>query len=341
MGNYKTGTSALQQYLSEHAKEISRQGIYYGKEQKELYFAHAFFACAVLKQALKGQNFWAKEPKIWERIQRSGEELLQEMVQEARKMGCHTVVISQEGILCELLRTLGGLWKSQFSGAYDEDEMLIKYHKTMYELLRKSFDEIEALIFLRRQDEYLESQYKQYIKWPWKEDAVKLPEFSEFVALRPVRLHYKPVLDILAFIYGKDALRVMGYGEKTDTVEEIIKLLKLQRKEEKTLKNSNPSLNMDATEFRRKYIKPEAIYNEELLQVLLEYSKEHPQPELTYIKPQMWQQLKETYEKENRQIAEQYMTPASKPIPPFEWKEKTLYKGLKVEQLEEIFGLFR
>ncbi|MCR5666130.1 MAG: hypothetical protein K6G01_04820 [Eubacterium sp.] len=340
MGNYKTGSSAIQDYLYAHGEELVRRGIYYGQVEKHLYQSHAYLACAVLKKALEGEEIWASEPEIFAYVDKSAEQLMEEMVSQAKSKNCHTVVISQEGLFCELLRTLSGLRKSNLKEAYDEEKMLHLFHDTLHHLLNRYFTDIQILIFLRRQDEYLESQYKQCIKWPWKEQDLRPAGFYEFVKLNPVRLHYKPVLDYLAQLYGVDALCVCGYGKDTSSVLVIQKLLCLEHNEEQDDKIVNPSLNLDATEFRRKYVKIEAVYNEEMLQALLEYSKKHPDGQLTYIDDKMWQRLKETYEEENRQIAMQYIR-GYEQIPDFKREGTTLYKGLLVEQLEEIFALFR
>jgi len=128
IGTGKTGTTALQNFLDQNNEILKKEySIQYAKTHKENHVHHAL--CS---------NFRRKDIDSKKIIPKR----LQELIQEAKDSSCETFIISSE----------------YFPGV-SEAEIEELYIKTL-----EKYFEIHIIVYLRRQDEYLESWFAQLIK---------------------------------------------------------------------------------------------------------------------------------------------------------------------------------
>jgi len=181
IGNYKTGTSALQNFLYKNRQKLLDYGIYYGNTWN-IVNNHAGLAFAILKEALERYgllylcddlNGLSEDPGVIATKIR--------FMAEARKAG--TIIISYEGLFADLLQVSAGL--SSDLNKKDIENV----NNYICQRLKELFPEAEAACYLRRQDLYIESMYMEYCKVPWR--TWELPvDFEEFNQKQNLCLDY-------------------------------------------------------------------------------------------------------------------------------------------------------
>lgn len=173
IGNYKTGTSALQNFLFINRQRLERYGIYYGNTWKVVN-NHAGLALSILKEALEKYNILdlCSDLKDLEEDP-SAIALKIRFIAEARN--ADTIIISHEGFFADLLQVSTGL-NSNFTR-----KDISNVNEYICKKLKELFPEAEIVCYLRRQDLYIESMYMEYCKVPWRvwEFPVKFEEFNK------------------------------------------------------------------------------------------------------------------------------------------------------------------
>lgn len=135
-------------------------------------------------------------------------------------------------------------------------EVIFNYDiKSFFDAIKKQCDTIQVIVYLRRQDRYIESQWNQVVKqahYPF--------EFEEYVASGVLPLNYKERLDTIAQIIGKENLIVRIYekgqfeGERKDVISDFLHALniKVDWNTCKVTPNDNPSLLGNYLEIKRR-----------------------------------------------------------------------------------------
>ena len=337
MGNYKTASSSIQGWLYRNRDRLRTYGIYYGCCDEPPICAHARFTYSILGQVLREKELYGEYGKhpLFVLIGQTPEEMYQQMVREAEESHCGQIVISHEAMFCEAFRTLNGLRRVPPDGLCAE--ILRGFHEKLHQLISKNVEKIDVIIYLRRQDEYLESQYNQYCKMPWFEEEIQIPDFAGFCALTPVTLDYRKPLKLVQDIYGAEYVQVKAYPYKESPYEEFggnILGLSEEARASLLLPDSfmeNRSLCHDAVEFKRLMIKPELAQNEDVGRALEKYSCLHPDSEkYTYFTPELYREIEENYMRYNQEIGE-ISLPVSAGM-----GDRILYPGLSVDKIMEM-----
>lgn len=345
MGNYKTGSTALQNYLYQNAEQLANYRIFYGQTDPAPLCSHASFTYSLLRMTLQHMGlFHAYEPHpIYQYISQSPNQILEQIIEDADTKHCETILLSHEAIFCEAWRTLNGLRNIPNLGQFSEEDILKGFHQNLYDLLCSVSQEIRAVIYLRRQDDYLESQYNQYIKAPWWEETIQLPDFTEFMSLHPVTLDYRKPLEIIRKIYGIKNMTVLAYNKHShlqdDFITQILRLPSdsLQRFKQPEAAMENRSISHDIIDFKCKFLSPDAACNPTMQTWLTEYSTLHPDPQdYTYFTPEIHKQFIKKYDCINPSINDVYMR-EDHAIPALDSsEEKALYSGITPENLHNL-----
>lgn len=337
LGNYKTASSAIQGWLYRNRDKLCDYGIYYGCCDEPPICAHGRFTYSILGQVLREKGLYEEYGKhpLFTLIAQSPDEMWQQMLKEAEKNHCGQILISHEAMFCEAFRTLNGLRHVPPEELCEE--IRFAFHENLYRLISEEVEKLEVIVYLRRQDEYLESQYNQYCKMPWFEEEIRIPDFAEFYALSPVTLDYRKPLNLVREIYGAEHVQVKAYPYETSPYEEFGEnILGLSENERASLPlpescMENRSLCHDAIEFKRLTIKPELAQNQELVRVLEKYSSLHPDNEkYTYFTRGLYEEIEENYMRHNQEIAKLHLPVSANSV------GKVSYPGLSPDKMMEI-----
>ncbi len=129
VGTDKTGTTSLQVILSENQDILSKSGIYYPITGRGEYYQHHLLFAPICEYS---ESVGFTPRKTWD-------ENLSELNSEINSRDETTIVLSSELLT----------WGVDFASLA---------------MLKELFHEITVIIYLRRQDEYVESKYEQSIK---------------------------------------------------------------------------------------------------------------------------------------------------------------------------------
>lgn len=221
VGMHKTGTTALQKFFSLNDRLLASQGICY----PELGRSASLLAHHDIANSLKGPPFPLRAPE------KSPEEYL-------------------EGIR-DCFRTFPGVLLSseifmRFVPAFRDR---LELDLSQLEKLAAVADRVQVIIYLRRQDRYLESFYSQEIQHDLCLD------FSEFVAARMP--DYYQICQELAGFAGGDNVTVRVYDRNRfaggTLYSDFLSALDIEQTDSFVLpgEDINPSLAPDEREFKR------------------------------------------------------------------------------------------
>lgn len=173
IGNYKTGTSALQNFLFINKQRLEQCGIYYGNTWNVVN-NHAGLALSILKEALEKHNILDLCSDLKD-LEEDPSAIALKICFMAEARNADTIIISHEGFFADLLQVSAGL-SSSFTRK-DIDNV----NEYICARLKELFPEAEIVCYLRRQDLYIESMYMEHCKVPWRvwELPVKFEKFNK------------------------------------------------------------------------------------------------------------------------------------------------------------------
>lgn len=177
IGVYKTGTTAVQRFLTRHRAALAERGVLY-PESFTKFDAHHPLAWSL------GLGHRDKDPSV------RADEVVRAILQEADSAGADTVILSSEEFL-----------------NLEAAERLPK--------LKRLFDghAVEILIYLRRQDSLLLSTYGQHVRMYSIRFSGTVSDFllkhSNFL----IRYNYWQTLQHWAKVFGSDAMRIRLYDQ--------------------------------------------------------------------------------------------------------------------------------
>lgn len=267
IGNYKTGTSALQNFLFNNRQRLLKCGIYYGNTWK-IVNNHAGLAFGILKEALEryGLLDYCSDLKD---LEEDPDAIATKIRFMAEVRGATTIIISHEGFFADLLQVSAGLSSNL------EDKDIDNVNIYMCERLKELFPEAEVVCYLRRQDLYIESMYMEYCKVPWRTWEFPV-EFYKFYEKQKLCLNYFNQISRWKKYFGSK-VSVKIYENKDIIYDFLccyagIKADDINRCEQIGISEKNISLSRDALE--HKLLNK---INEPLLNYLYKvYSEEHP-----------------------------------------------------------------
>lgn len=216
VGFHKTGTSAIQTFCRENRGQLAKKGILYPKsgvpELKNPSTPSSEAGHRLLQDVLVSPT-----------NKRSGK-LIKSIINEANSYEkIDTVVISSE----------------TFSAPR------VKISTAASSLLKKYFTDIKILVYLRRQDDWAESFYKEVLCWSGKREKRSFERFrNEFL---PDWLDYNTRLEKYAAIFDEENLIVNSYDDRTNKniIQDFFSVLGLSVLEQDEYQfpgYSNPSL---------------------------------------------------------------------------------------------------
>ncbi len=272
IGNYKTGTSALQNFLFKNSDRLMEYGIYYGNVWK-IVNNHAGFAFALLKEALE---YIGKEelcPELKE-VDLNPAAQYNKMQFIAENRGAKKLIISHEGLFADLLQMSAGLFSNSSSDITKQVNSYIRHR------VKEIIPEAEIVCYLRRQDKYIESMYSEYCKVPWRENELPVT-IDEFMEKNILCLNYYDEIKEWKELFG-DNVKINIYERnklyKNDIVADFfhkyigISEMDFEKMEKNQLSELNSSLCRDALEH-----KLEKKVNEPILNYLYKvYSENYP-----------------------------------------------------------------
>jgi hypothetical protein len=228
IGTHKTGTTALQHFLSANRKRLSDSGIYYATP------AHEFEINSIANALLAdGQEKFRK--------------FIVENLQKAERNGATTMVASSENFYA-MVRYL-----TRFNADKKSAAVLAK-ERSLIESLRASIPagvECHILCYVRRPDHYLESLYNQNVK----KGALLTGDVADFLTMIDDILDYHLYLSIWRDVFGKSACSVRVYEAALpnlidDFVRNVLKIEDLSSFTRPNLR-ANERLSRDVLEYKR------------------------------------------------------------------------------------------
>jgi hypothetical protein len=282
MGNYKTGSTALQHFFYRNRDILKQHRVcYFGYDEPPL-CSHASLTYRILIETLEqlGMHEVCIRHPLTAYLQKPAEVMWREIWQRAEQDGAETILISHEGIFCEAYRTFRGL--SFVPGEKEKELVWRSFHKRFSELVGKEENDVFPIIFLREKESYLDSQYNQYIKDPWYEEKVQLPSYEEFLKKHPVTLDYDRPLSVIREIYGTDHVLVRRYEPQNDLYEQFLEMIPglpaglCREMHLPDANEGNRGLSFDAVAFKKCVLPPAFARDVRIQKILEEYSTMHP-----------------------------------------------------------------
>lgn len=174
LGTHKTGTTALQSFLSRNRKRLQKQRILYPRFA-ERDNAHHEFAWRISGRVDKGDI--AVAPRVF----------VENFVREAESEGSESVILSSEEF--EFIRGPSQIAQlGELLGGHD----------------------VLLIVYLRRQDFYLESEYGQHLRMYQTRETKTLMEFLCRYGLSD-RFNYRRTLAPWSRVFGDENIRVRRY----------------------------------------------------------------------------------------------------------------------------------
>ncbi len=314
-GWHKTGTSSLQGFCEENRERLAEIGLLYPRsgigniEFKSV--DTAFCGHRKFSAVLAAPNSV------------SATALLENIKDEAEQSNCSSVLISSETL-----------------SAADQ-----RISELLPASLARFFDEVKILSYVRRQDDWAESFYREILCWSGQK--IKF-DFNNFCSgfLKPW-LDYPERLAVWERLFGAENLIVKSYNDRTypNIVEDILKTIGYEMPPGLDNKSLNPSLPVNLVPFllnvnRRNVSQQTKSEITRRLFRLLDESEQTRQVKplrSDYLASQL-----EAFTTQNEILAVKYnMLPA--PIFTFEttpdaWTKSRLEKTLEKEQLQSLLS---
>ncbi len=340
IGTFKTGSTALQFHMHKNRQVLLNNGYYYG-DYFENFYLHSNLCYGLLREALQDVGIWdlyRTHPRFTN-VAENPETIIKRIA--INSADCQNIIISHEGFFADAFRTLVGI---EGDRKYEED--INKYIKRrLKELLESLGNNITVICYLRRQDLFIESQYNQYCKDMWWIDQKQkccLPSFDEFVACDPIHLNYFTVLKEWEEAFGSARFIVKPYDKKLirkgfleDFYTGNLGLSRTCYQEMQSIKRTegNEKLDRDVLEYKRAI----GITNPELDKLLKTYSHKYTnEREYAYFDVESRNKFLNQYEKENRKVAESYLTNTEGKLFEVDENIPEVYAGLSVEKTIDI-----
>lgn len=177
IGTHKTGTTSLQRFLHSNRGQLKAQGVLY-PDYGLLHHAHHEWPWSIA--GVDGGR----------RLTDTSEQLLKRYLAEADAQRCDQLLVSSEEF--EFVRA-----PAKLAGLAEQ---------------LKDF-QVKILVYLRRQDYYLESEYGQHLRMYEKRETKEIDEFLFWHALAD-RFNYRRLLTPWAEAFGYDNIKVRVYEKE-------------------------------------------------------------------------------------------------------------------------------
>lgn len=260
-GNYKTGTSALQNFLYKNRQKLMEYGIYYGNTW-DIVNNHAGLAFGILKEALEEYGLLSCCSDL-EELEEDPDVIASKIKFIAESRGAEVIIISHEGFFADLLQVSSGLCCCPGRDNIDSVNGFIRKR------LKELFPEAEVVCYLRRQDLYMESMYMEYCKVPWRVYEVPV-EFNRFVDRQRLCLDYFREISGWKEVFGENVFFKEYEKERLLNNDIICDFLccfaglgteDIDNFDKNNILESNVSLSRDALEHKLEYKVNDPVLN--------------------------------------------------------------------------------
>lgn len=219
IGMNKTGSTALQVYMSKHYGEHLKQGVLYpsaGRKGVTHYLLSTAFGLGSNKHLRHKYNL---------------EQILEEMVREGRKKGTdHYVVSSETFIVCRDPKLLNAALSSRF--------------------------DVKIVIYLRRHDEWIESLYNQAVKMvvtpPWGMGVANYLEHQRNRGEGAIYFRYWDLLECWSDAFGRENISVRPFERQqfvnNDLIQDFLSVVGVDSSQYdvRTLKRGDSNISLSA-----------------------------------------------------------------------------------------------
>lgn len=283
IGTHKTGTTTLQEVLAANEQTLAENGFVYPQMPRK--FKHA---------AINRNAFWLNM-EVMRRVGLAGQETdkippCRDVFEKALKAGPHTVVISDERLWYNA--TKKRFWKEV---------------RTVLEECGAT--NVKVVLYLRRQDLFLESLWAQYVKSGHMEEGL-----TAFAARKKnsIACDYAAGVRSLQEAFGAENLIIRVYDRKQlvggDTVEDFLQAIGIRDTSSFVRPEvpKNPSLSPSMTLLKLYANRSHCHLSEErdyLCRPALQVSDLDPVKRGSFFTPQQRQELMARYEEGNAWIA--------------------------------------
>ena len=285
IGTPKTGTTALQKFLSENSEELKKQGWDFPdmlKEWQIQYGERAYKSTQrnglLLRWSIIKKWSEEKKEKLWQMI--------------LKHLQSSNVILSDEVI-----------WD------YDPSTTTAEIIRSV----KNRYDNIKIVCYLRRQDLYIESYWNQCIK-----KKMETRDIDQMI-LEDTTIRYKEKLDEIAEIVGRENIIVRVYereqfeGSREDITSDFCKVLGIKDTWEGIVLPGIVNERIDA-----ELIEMKRLFNQEYKKRLdepcyvvtrnaMEYAANHKFSKVGYISNECSKELIKKYSDDNYYIATNYM----------------------------------
>lgn len=293
-GTNKTGTTQIQHFCKEHDRLLQSHGIVYPRAGRKYGLNHHPFALAM---GGKSSEYFGND--------QSFTSLLDELAEESR--GARTVLISSE--------------------------MLFRINPdptSNLDALRKRFDPIEFIIYIRRQDSFLVSAWGSAIRFRMN---AQMPPFEKYC--RTVNADFLEDVERWDRLLGRPHLRVRPFvrlaWHKQSLLDDFFSLVDpgLELPAVDFEKGRNASWPVQSLELIRRLNTLDIVNRDSLVDRIREISRDFPVPENTgLLTHDLQAEILARYRASNRRLAERYWTP----------DERRLFEEQEVSSHEESYA---
>lgn len=273
IGWTKTGTTALQGFLVKNNVQLKQKGWVYplGKNPQSL--------LRLWNQNIFGGNGSCLLVQDEKFFNNSFEEILEYVAQ-------YNVIISSENI----------------------SDLTCERFEKLFRIVIERYDNIKVVVYLRRQDEYIESRYNQIVKSITKENKT-LQEYVDKLDFKNPWFDYLSKLEILEKLLG-DRLIVRRYSK--DTVEDFLSLIgvKLENPEISSNNPVNLSLGSRLLEIKRimnGFSNLSPYYEDQIAKLNVANFITGRKDSYKVMSPEMRQKILDEYAADNEEIARHYL----------------------------------
>lgn len=294
IGTPKTGTSSIQEFMCQNREVLKKHGYCYPEllrrdpgtsmNRNGHFLVHVVYS-----------EDGTRDKALEEEIKQEGLEQVAECFKQV-----DNVVLSDEGI-----------WRRLPGHAY------AKVLPDLKEEADRRGYQVKIIVYLRRQDEYLISNWNQMVKHRMRSTLTADERIWHVVNKEPGVVKYATQLDSMAKIFGKENLIVRRFDSgdwvNGDIIEDFMNCIGLSVTEEyqPLEKNANTGLQGNTTEMKRIINKDTTFTGEEvsylgsiLRSLSYEAGKRYPSSALSQ---EEIRKLLEIFKEENDRAAEEYM----------------------------------
>lgn len=271
IGQPKTATTSIQNFLAVNREQLIKKGWLYPNAARQ-YAAHHLLG-----------NFFRAQPIHWIGSA-DPSAVMQELMHEIEETGCDNIIMSTESLY------------------------FAENHARFRDYF-KAFD-VSVVVFLRRQDEWLESAYQENLK-----NGETRLDPERYLAAHAGSLDYAARLKTWADVFGKEKILVHSFestAEKQPIEKICMDLMGAPFTADLTMPPAkNERLNRDCTTFLTMFhASPRVDMKHQVIKdLLIKYSQAHPDPaELRYAyHPLRRREIVESRAEMNAIVAREYL----------------------------------